>query len=399
MVGSVCRAVDAAPSRGRVPAFAAAALAAALVGLVAACDGNSRASDGEPLCLDRGPLPIGERPPAPDAICADPPSPLSLAAEAQRRANREAAVASAAELQRRDAITVVTCGTGTPIPSDRAQACTAVFVNGLFLLFDAGDGAERSIERSLLPIEEIDAVFLTHFHSDHLADLGEVVSRSWILGRTGPLPVHGGPSIRRVVDGFNAVYALDDLYRTTHHGTDILPAEVARAEAREIADPGPAGAVVFERDGVTVRAFRVDHAPVEPALGYRVEFGGRAVVVSGDTTASEGLRENAVDADLLVAEVFNREVLEAAECALQRMADPRQARLVRDIRGYHVDTAELAELARSAGVRRLVLTHLVPSVDNGDTRADLFFGTPVRAGFAGEVTTARDGERFVVPLE
>lgn len=365
----------------------------------AGCDSSSRASEAEPLCLAAGPLPIGERPPVVDAACSEPPSPLEAAAEAQRRATRDAADASARELQRRDAITVVTCGTGTPIPSNRAQACTAVFAGGLFLLFDAGDGAERSMERSLLPVAEIDAVFLTHFHSDHIADLGEVVSRSWILGRTARLPVYGGESVARVVEGFNAVYALDDGYRTAHHGEDILPPDVARAEPHEIADPGAAGAAVFERDGVVVRAFRVNHAPVEPAFGYRVEFAGRSVVVSGDTIATDGLREASVDADVLVAEVMNREVLEAAECALGRLGDPRDARLVRDIRGYHVGTAELASLAESAGVRRLVLTHLVPTVDDGDPRADLFFAGPVRAGFSGEVIGAKDGQRIVVPVD
>ena len=154
-----------------------------------------------------------ERPPAPDAVCPDPPSPLAALVEQRQRAPRAAADASAAELQRRDAITVVTCGTGTPIPSDRSQACTAVFANGLFLLFDAGDGAERSMERSLLPMAEVDAVFLTHFHSDHVADVGEVVSRSWILGRTTTLPVFGGEGVSRIVDGISSVYAADDIQR------------------------------------------------------------------------------------------------------------------------------------------------------------------------------------------
>ncbi|MFM7736430.1 MAG: MBL fold metallo-hydrolase, partial [Alphaproteobacteria bacterium] len=325
-------------------------------------------------------------------------SPLETFVEQQQRSTREAAAAAVAELERRDAITVVTCGTGTPIPSDRAQACTAVFANGLFLLFDAGDGAERSMERSLLPMARIDAVFLTHFHSDHVADLGEVVSRSWILGRREPLPVFGGEGVTRIVAGIDAVYAADDNYRTTHHGDDILAPEFAGAEAHRIDDPGEQGRVVFERDGVRVTAFRVNHAPVAPAFGYRVEHAGRSVVVSGDTTATASLREASRDADLLVAEVMNSEILQAAECSFRRAGDDRNRRLVRDIRSYHVATTDLAALAEQAGVRRLVLTHLIPTPGGEDPRADVFFGEPVRRGFSGEVVVARDGQRFVVEV-
>lgn|GEM_PF-87842 len=362
------------------------------------CSDTSRASESEPLCID-GPLPLGEQVPPVDAGCTDPPSALSAAAEQQQRANAEAAAASAAELLRRDAITIVTCGTGTPIPSDRVQACTAVFVNGLFLLFDAGDGAQRSMERSLLPITDIDAIFLTHFHSDHIADVGEVISRSWILGRTTELPVYGGEAVRRVVDGFNAVYALDDRYREAHHGEDVLDARVQPAVPHTIDDPGAEGRVVYERDGVTVTAFRVNHPPIEPALGYRIDFAGKSVVISGDTTDTASLREMSEGADVLVSEVMNRDVLEAVECALKRLDQPRNARLIRDIRTYHIGTTELAGLAQNAGVRTLVLTHQVPSFDNDDPRVELLLAAPVRAIYSGELIAAKDGQRIVVDLE
>lgn len=384
---------------GRRPVASRLALAVLALASLPACNSVSSADVAGLSCTEQGPLPSAERPPAPDAVCPDPPSPLAALVEQRQRATRAAADASAAELQRRDAITVVTCGTGTPIPSDRSQACTAVFANGLFLLFDAGDGAERSMERSLLPMAEVDAVFLTHFHSDHVADVGEVVSRSWILGRTTTLPVFGGEGVSRIVDGISSVYAADDNYRTMHHGEDILPPDVARAEAHRIEDPGEAGRLVFERDGVTVTAFRVNHAPVAPAFGFRVEYSGRSVVVSGDTTATASLRDASRGADLLIAEVMSREVLEAAECTFRKLGDERDRRLIRDIRTYHVATVDLAVLAEAAGVHRLVLTHLVPSVDNDDPRVDSVFAEPIRERFSGEVVVGRDGQRFVVELD
>lgn len=380
----------------RCPAIAWTLLAV-LAGL-SACDAVSSADAPAPSCAEGRPVPVAEGSAVVDAPCPDPPSALSALVEQQQRAARAAAAAAAAELQRRDAITVVTCGTGTPIPSERSQSCTAVFANGLFLLFDAGDGAARSMERSLLPVAEVDAVFLTHFHSDHVADVGEVASRSWILGRTAPLPIFGGEGVARIVAGYEAVYAADDVYRTAHHGEDILPPGSARPEAHPIGDPGEGTRTVFERDGVTVTAFRVNHAPVTPAFGYRVDFAGRSVVLSGDTTATASLLEASREADLLVAEVMNRDILQAAECSFGRLGDDRNRRLVRDLQTYHVSTGEIAQLAESAGVRKLVLTHLVPSLDNDDPRAEAFFADPVRAVFSGEVVVGRDGQRFVLEL-
>ncbi len=100
-------------------------------------------------------------------------------------------------------------------------------MNGQFLLFDAGDGAQRSMEKLLFPVGDLTAVFITHFHSDHMADVGEVVSRSWLQGRWTALTVYGGEGISRVVEGFNSIYALDANYRVAHHGAEIFSPDIA----------------------------------------------------------------------------------------------------------------------------------------------------------------------------
>ncbi len=132
--------------------------------------------------------------------------------------------------------------------------------------------------------------------------------------------MYGGIGVSRVVQGFNAIYALDDNYRTTHHGEDLLPPQFAGAIAETIEDPDATARVVFERDGVTVEAFRVNHPPIEPALGFRIEYGGRSIVISGDTTETESLLEVSRGADVLVAEVLNDELTENLECALKNAA-------------------------------------------------------------------------------
>ena len=191
---------------------------------------------------------------------------------------------------RQDAITVVLVGTGSPLPSDRAQACTAVFVHGQFLLFDCGDGASRSMDAANLPLGQLDALFLTHFHSDHIADLGEVVDRSWIQGRRRVLPVHGPTGVKDVVSGFAQAYGLEQGYRTAHHGPKLMPPEPAGADAKAFEATAQGEPVtVYEEQGIVVKAFAVNHAPVHPAVGYRLECAGKVVVISGDTTATDSL--------------------------------------------------------------------------------------------------------------
>ena len=362
------------------------------------CGSESDAMVSSEMCFDSEPLPIGESIPSTDAVCTAPPAAaLGLLLDRQSR-SPETAAATTAGLATDDAITIVTCGTGTPIPSDRAQSCTAVLVNGLFLLFDAGDGAVRSIEQHPLAIDEVDAVFLTHFHSDHIADLGEVVSRSWIRGRNQTLPVYGATGISRVVRGFNAVYALDDNYRTTHHGEDLLPPQFAGAIPELIENPDATARVVYERDGVTVAAFRVNHPPIEPALGFRIDYGGRSVVISGDTTETDSLYEASRGADVLVAEVLSKALTETLECGLRNAGNARTATLIRDVRTYHIETADLAQLAEDAGVQTLVLTHIVPGFDNGSPQVEAFFTAPMAQIFTGELIAADDGTTIDVAL-
>lgn len=343
-----------------------------------------------------GDVRLSETPPAPEAVCSIPPGPISSTIEATVVQQQSLADERRAELLDPSRITVVTCGTGSPIPSARAQSCLAVFVNGQFLLFDAGDRAQNSMENLNLPLTDLSAIFLTHFHSDHIADLGEVVSRSWILGRDRPLTVYGGQEVDQVVSGFNTAYTADDAYRIAHHGADLFP-DVRPASSVTILDPGAEGRVVYEEDGVRVLAYAVDHSPVATALGYRVEFAGKAVAVSGDTIDTPGLRALAANADVFVSEVMNKSVVDEGECAFGRVPDPRLEKIFRDIRTYHIDLPELAALANDADVGTLVLTHLVPSVDN-PVQVDLFFRQPAAALYNGNLVVAEDGTEVVVPL-
>jgi len=356
----------------------------------------------EQVCTEAGEhIPVLDTPPASNAFCRRIPSLQSIGFQHQAEQRRNKIENARKELLDRNKITVVTCGTGSPVPSirARAQSCTAVFVNGKFFLFDAGNAAAQSIEDLSLPTDAITALFVTHFHSDHIADIGEVISRSWILGRQGSLPVYGGPGIQRIVDGFNLVYAADIAYRRAHHGEEIFPLNTEGSHAIEIEVPNRGGVLVYNRNGVRVRAFPVNHAPIEPAYGYRISYAGRHVVISGDTTDTPNFRRMANGADILVSEVMNLGFIEDAECALNRMGDTRNETIFRDIRTYHIGVHELADLAQEAEAEHLVLTHQVPAVDGLPLQRSKYI-RPIRRTYnKGKLTVAKDGTRVTINLK
>ncbi len=295
---------------------------------------------------------------------------------------------------------VVLCGTGSPIAdASRAAACTAVLAAGQLYLVDVGPGAWESADLANLPLARLSGVLLTHFHSDHIGDLGEAITGSWIAGRAQPLDVYGPAGTAGVVRGFVDAYARDADARSRHHGEQAMPRAAAGAIAHEIAldtdDPALPSAVVVDRDGLRITAFAVDHAPVRPAVGYRFDYAGRSVVVSGDTKKSAGVAKHASGADLLVHEALLPEAAMRASAVAARIGNARLAKLASDIPGYHTAPVEAAELAQAAGAKKLVLTHLVPGPNNFLARRLFLRG--VGAAYGGEVVLGEDGMRFDLP--
>jgi ribonuclease Z len=304
-----------------------------------------------------------------------------------------------AALQRTEDITVVLCGVGSPMAQRGAQICTAVFVNGQFLLFDTGDNAMASMRSSNLPLDQLDAVFITHFHNDHYADLGDVMEWSWILGRRQILPVYGPTGIAQIVDGFMSAYELEKSYRTAHHGPEMMPPEWSPSRAVEFAPPGDDPAVpVYEKDGVVVKAFRGDHAPIEPAVGYQITFGGKSIVISGDTVRTHALLMNSRQADLLVAEVMNKAIVKLIEDVNAEIGNAFNARIMADIQDYHMDVRDVGLLAQEAHVKRLALNHLAP-MPRTRRQAKRLFQAPVAEHYTGEIFVGRDGMQIVIPVQ
>ena len=170
-----------------------------------------------------------------------------------------------------------------PARQTRGGPCTMIAAGDRYYLIDAGIDAARNLRLWRIPLEKIAGVLLTHFHSDHIAELGEMRLQTWVAGRKTPLPVYGPPGIERVVAGFNEAYALDAGYRTAHHGAKMLPPDAVAMIAKPVAFPWSDRALVLKQDGLKITAIRVHHDPAKPAYGYRFDYQGRSIVVSGDT--------------------------------------------------------------------------------------------------------------------
>ena len=315
-----------------------------------------------------------------------------------------------------DNFTVFLAGTGSPTNRNRLMSGIAVFANGKFFLFDAGDGTVEKMEQMGLPLPEIDAIFVTHFHSDHMDDLGAIVQRSYILGRRTFLPIFGGEGIEEIVAGIHKIYAPDFTYRTGHHGEKYMPSNLGHAFAGmtisfDGMDHGEGhglglgighdhatddGHVVYAQDGVVVTAFTVTHDPIHPALGYRVDYDGKSVVITGDSSEMPNLHKFSMGADVLVAEVMNMKVEKQMEDIHRSLGYTDRAKIFHDIRNYHLSTDEVGKLAADAGVTTLILTHLIPSTDDDDYM-NLVFRDEVAKHYDGEIILAKDGTEFVLP--
>ena len=298
-----------------------------------------------------------------------------------------------------DGIYVGLCGTGSPLPDvHRVGACVAVLAGKHFFIVDAGEGSTRNVLLMNLPLIQADAILLTHFHSDHIADLGEMMLQRWAGGSNKtPVDVIGPTGVERVVEGFNLAYQLDVGYRVAHHGADNMPPAGAGGIAKPFAlsaEPN-ASLVVFDQDGVKITAFKVDHRPVEPAVGYRFDYKGRSVVVSGDTVYSESVLEHSHSVDVLLHEALNATMVKLMNENASLTKSPVLERITHDIPSYHTTPEDTAKIASAAGVKHLIYYHIIPPLPSPILH-NLFIGD-ARKYYSGSITVGEDGMLVFLP--
>jgi ribonuclease Z len=318
---------------------------------------------------------------------------LGLFAQAADAAFSADAIASAP-----DGLTAAFCGTGSPLPDrTRAGPCFAVVAGGRLFVFDVGDGATETLSLMGLSPGRIEAVFLTHMHSDHIDGLGGLAVQRWaIAGAHEPLALYGGEGVERVAAGYNEAYAVDAQHRTAHHGADVVPPGGAGFSAHRFIIPeGDDHVVVLDGAGVRITAFKVDHGPVREAVGYRIDYKGRSIVVSGDTSASPVLTRQAQGVDLLVHEALAPELVSIMERTSRRHGQTGVEHIFHDIPDYHTSPEAAADIAEQAHVGALALTHLIPplpvSIMEGPFLSD------ARRRYHGPLWIMRDGDIITLP--
>ena len=298
-----------------------------------------------------------------------------------------------------DGLHAVFCGTGSPLP-DRARAgpCLAVIAGDQLLVFDAGEGAAETLSLMGVNAGDIDAVFLSHLHSDHFDGLAPLALQHWATGSAQePLRLIGPGGAARVAAGLNEAYAIDAGYRTAHHGPEIMPPTGAGLSAEEFAVPTGADAIVLrDEGGVRVIAFPVQHAPTE-AVGFRVEYAGRSIVVSGDTARSDTLAQHARGADLLVHEALSPRLNGIVQRSAVESGRANVGAILHDILDYHTSPEDAGAVAQEAGVGALALTHLLPQTPIPGLTAT--FERDARTTFSGPVWAMRDGDVISLPRE
>ncbi|WP_236901300.1 MBL fold metallo-hydrolase [Cupriavidus necator] len=293
-----------------------------------------------------------------------------------------AAPARAAGADRADAFRVTLLGTGTPVPSPtRAGYSTLVEAGGQKLVFDFGRNVSVRLWELRIPLGSIDAHFLTHFHSDHLVGLPDLWLTGWLRPPYGrrdrPMALYGPAGTRALAEGLRQAFATDIAIRHKDEGSALTGITI---DAHDVA-PG----VVYEKDGVRVTAFENDHGDnIRPSYGYRIDYRGRSVVLSGDTRFSPAVVAQARNADVLVHCVtLIPDALLASNPAYRAIYD-------------HLSSPEdAARVFQAAAPRLAVFSHIGL---NGDATVGQIVER-VRKTYAGELLVGEDLTRVEISLD
>ncbi|HWE53247.1 MAG TPA: MBL fold metallo-hydrolase [Bryobacteraceae bacterium] len=292
------------------------------------------------------------------------------------------------------------CGSGSPLPdATRSGPCVVVIAGKSVFIVDTGDGTARKLALMGIPPGRIDAILLTHFHSDHIAGLGDMLIQRWGGGsHKDQTPVIGPQGVETVVAGFNQAYSLDKGYRVAHHGEATMPPSGSGGVAHPFTLTQGSDEVqqVWQQGGLTITAFAVNHAPVFPAAAYRFDYFDRSLVISGDTSPSPVLAKYAKGVDALFHEGLQTTLLTVMHDATARTGRTSAAKITHDIPSYHTTPEDAARIAQEAGVKYLMFYHEIPPLPIAYMNA-AFLGDAPKI-FHGPISVGKDGMLLSMPV-
>lgn len=269
---------------------------------------------------------------------------------------------------------------GGPQPNrSRSAPATAIAHGDDLYVIDCGNGVARQLVSAGYRLRDLSGVFLTHHHIDHNADFGNLIALAWTAGLVDAVPAIGPRPMQEITDQYVAMNRID----VDHRESLGRPELRGMFAPRDVAGDGE----VFSRNGLTVTAGTVEHPPLE-AYGYRFDADDGAIVISGDTRYSESMVELARGADVMVHEAYSPEHLHL----LTQGTNTKVERLQEHFRRAHTTAEDAGRVAAEAGVRTLVLWHLIPTEGLDDAE----WKEQAQRHFDGEVVVSRDLQRIAV---
>lgn len=297
-----------------------------------------------------------------------------------------------------DGLHVTLCGAGGPLPDPkRSGPCVAVVAGEQLFVVDAGTGGLRNLVAMRYPAGNIEAVLLTHFHSDHIDGLGEMATIRWVnsSGTEEPLPVIGPEGVQEVVEGFNRAYQQDSVYRHDHHGDSVVNLSGHGMEPVPFTQPAEGELeTVYDKGDLKIQALMVEHHPIDPAVGYLFTYKDRTVLITGDTNKSANIEKFAQGVDLLVHDALAPNLVELLSRVATNAGIDSTATITNDILDYHASPVGAAETARDANVGHLLYYHIVPPLIFPGMEAAWLEGV---ADVFVDYTVGQDGTAITLP--
>ncbi|MDA9045221.1 MBL fold metallo-hydrolase [Gammaproteobacteria bacterium] len=303
--------------------------------------------------------------------------------------------APVSQLPEEDSLTAVVCGSRSPINDpNRAEACILVQAGDQIFIFDTGNGSAQNLHNWNMPWNRIEGIFYTHLHSDHISDIADFHQGTWMNGqRSSKQKVFGPEGVQLLTDGIELAYTKDYFFRNEHHGDVIAPLNIVGFDTHTVNLNNP---VLIDNEDLKITAYSVSHDPVDPALGYRIDYKGRSISISGDTIYDQNLVNNSKDADVLFHESMSLEILDLINANAKATGNMVAEIVTIDILDYHTPILEVVKAAKEANVRHLVFYHHLPAPRNQIMEDVMYRGVDE---IMQEWTASNDGTMIILPID